>query len=710
MEGQTVSHYRVLEKLGGGGMSVVYKAEDTNLKRLVALKFLPPELTRDDEARQRFVQEAQAASALDHPNICTIHEIDTAPDGQMFIAMAYYDGETLKKRIARGPLAIGEALDIAIQIAQGLAEAHAAGIVHRDIKPANVMFTKGGQVKIVDFGIAKLSGQMGLTQTGTTLGTVAYMSPEQTRGGPGDQQTDIWSLGVVLYEMVTGQLPFPGGHPLGLMNAIQYEQPVPIRQLRLGIPDELERIVSRVLEKNREARYVSADELQRDLVTCRTALASPSLQVPALSQMLRTPKVAVLALVVLLLISLGAIWAYTRGADARWARQEAIPRILTLVGERNYQAAFDLAEKAERYIPADPLLASLWPQFTRTIKVESDPPGAQLYAKPFADVDGDWRSLGGTPLEARFPVGARWIQQLKLEKPGYETILDINYPFSDSLRLTLHAAGTRPAGMVWVSGASPPLRLPGLESLQAEPVDGFLVDQFEVTNRAYKEFVDAGGYRDQRLWRHPITADGRTLPWEEAMSLFRDTTGRLGPSTWEGGTFASGMDDHPVGGVSWYEAVAYAEFTNKRLPTIFHWNRVAITAAASQSVPLSNIDRSELGPVGSHQAIHRSGTRDLAGNVREWVWNETSRTGERFILGGGWSDPPYKFNDSYAALALDRSAINGFRCITLADETADIERVSRMIELPSLDSSPKSQSVTKSSRFCSDSSPMTERT
>ena len=347
MEGQTIGHYRVLEKLGGGGMGVVYKAEDTRLKRLVALKFLPPELTRDDDAKQRFMQEAQAASALDHPNLCTIHEIDETDDGQLFLALAYYDGETLKKRIERGALLIDEALDIALQVAAGLARAHESGIIHRDIKPANVMLTRRGEVKIVDFGLAKLVGQTGLTQTGTTLGTVAYMSPEQTKGVDADARADVWALGVMLYEMLTGRLPFRGEQPLIILNAIQNEAPTPLSRLRQEIPDELERIVSRALDKNREARYVSADELQRDLVTYRTALGSPSREVPALSQMLRTPKVAAVALVTLLLIGLGGIWAYTRGADARWARQEAIPGILTLVEERDYQAAFDLAEEAE---------------------------------------------------------------------------------------------------------------------------------------------------------------------------------------------------------------------------------------------------------------------------------------------------------------------------------------------------------------------------
>ena len=180
--GSRLGQYEVVSLIGGGGMGLVYKAQDTRLKRLVALKLLPPELTRDETAKQRFLQEAQAASALDHPNICTIHEINETPDGQLYLVMAYYEGETLKEKIERGPLALDEALDIAIQVGQGLAEAHTAGVVHRDIKPANVMLPKGAPVKIVDFGLAKLAGQVGLTQTGKTLGTVAYMSPEQARG------------------------------------------------------------------------------------------------------------------------------------------------------------------------------------------------------------------------------------------------------------------------------------------------------------------------------------------------------------------------------------------------------------------------------------------------------------------------------------------------------------------------------------------------
>jgi len=202
--------YRVLEELGRGGMGIVYKAEDIKLQRPVALKFLLHQWVSDPDARERFTQEARAASALDHPNICTIHEIEETDDGRLYIAMGCYEGESLREKIKRGPLETDEAIDLAIQAASGMAKAHAKGIVHRDIKPANILVTQDGVAKVVDFGLAKLAGQVKLTREGTTVGTVAYMSPEQAKGEAVDQRTDIWSLGVVLYEMLSGVLPFKG--------------------------------------------------------------------------------------------------------------------------------------------------------------------------------------------------------------------------------------------------------------------------------------------------------------------------------------------------------------------------------------------------------------------------------------------------------------------------------------------------------------------
>ena len=250
MIGKTISHYKIIEKLGEGGMGVVYKAEDTKLKRTVALKFLPPELTRDPDAKERFIHEAQAASALEHPNICNIHEIDETSDGQMFIVMACYEGETLKDKIERGALTIEEATEIAAQVARGLSKAHAKGIIHRDIKPANVLITEDNEVKIIDFGLARLSGQSRLTKSHTTMGTVAYMSPEQTRGEEVDHRTDIWSLGVVLYEMLSREHPFRGDYEQAVFYSILQEEPEPIDGLCTGHSKEFERVVQKCLQKD----------------------------------------------------------------------------------------------------------------------------------------------------------------------------------------------------------------------------------------------------------------------------------------------------------------------------------------------------------------------------------------------------------------------------------------------------------------------------
>jgi serine/threonine protein kinase/Tfp pilus assembly protein PilF len=273
MIGQTVSHYKILEKLGGGGMGVVYKAQDTRLDRPVALKFLPPDLTRDPEAKERFIHEAKAASALQHANICTIHDIEEH-DGQLFIVMDCYEGETLKKRIDRGLLKIEEALDIAVQIAQGLQKAHEKGIVHRDIKPANILITTDDVAKIVDFGLAKLTGRSVLTKSGTTVGTAPYMSPEQARGEQVDQRTDIWSLGVVMYEMVTGRLPFAAEYAEAIMYRILHEEPQAITSLRSNVPMELERIVKKAIAKNPEERFQNTGDILVDLKSLRKGLES----------------------------------------------------------------------------------------------------------------------------------------------------------------------------------------------------------------------------------------------------------------------------------------------------------------------------------------------------------------------------------------------------------------------------------------------------
>ncbi|MBI1786791.1 MAG: protein kinase [Acidobacteria bacterium] len=661
MIGRVLLHYEVVGKLGEGGMGVVYKARDKELGRLVAIKVLSGDAGLDESRRKRFLQEARTASALNHPNIVTIYDIGHA-DGFDFIVMEFVEGEALKNRIGGG-LPAREAAGLGRQIAGALCAAHSTGIVHRDIKPANILVTPAGTVKVLDFGLAKLTGHASLSDTdptltgggtvdmterGAVLGTAAYMSPEQAEGRSIDPKSDVFSLGVVLYEMLSGRKPFHGDTSLATMMAIVRDAAPPLT----GAPDDLVRLAGLAMQKNRDARCTAA-ELERGLADY---LDSLSVRRHPAGEWVKRPRLVAPVLAALLAAAGGGYWYHQSGAKYRWARDQAATEISRLVEQGKYFPAFDLATEAEKQIPNHPGLAKLWQDFTQNVEVETDPSGADVSYQELGVANAPWRSAGKSPLHGfRLPSGfLRW----KAVKDGFDPALSFPPPI-----LVLSPRAETPRGMVAVSAAVVNYSVFGLGIVGPVAVKRYYMDQFEVTNRQFKEFVENGGYQKREYWKFPFRKANRTLAWEEAMAEFRDSSGRPGPSTWEAGSYRGGEEEFPVGGVSWYEAAAYAQFAGKHLPTIYHWYRSGDPRAAAYVATSANFNGKGPVRVGSDTAgVTAFGAFDMAGNVKEWCWNETD-DGLRFILGGGWNEPPYYFTNPDARSPFDRSPSNGFRCV-----------------------------------------------
>ena len=647
-------------------MGVVYRAEDIRLKRPVALKFLSQALVRDEDAKRRFIREARAASSLDHPNLCTIYEIDEGPDGQLFLAMAFYEGETLKARIARGPVPVDEAVDYVIQVAQGLRKAHEAGIVHRDIKPSNLFVTRDGIVKILDFGLAKQDDQTELTRTGTTPGTVAYMAPEQVRDGETDQRTDLWALGAVLYELLTGRSAFAGENVVAVMHAVLNVEPRLPGDLQSAEPG-LGKVLARVLAKDSTSRYASAGELLHDLSELRSRPdeSHSSKTAPRPKRLLQRPAFAISAAVIVLVVLGIAGWAWTRSSGARWARNQAIPEVDRLVSEGSYPEAFQLAQEASSYVPDDPLLRRLRPEFANTFSVQSTPPGAAVSVRPY-ETSGEWQSLGDTPLiNVQLPRQVlRWrIQSDGFEPAEFVTREQETGPVAEH-KVELQRVGEHPPEMVFIP-AGGTARTFGVQ-LNVADVPPFFLDRYEVTNKEFKEFVDSGGYERASYWEGlDFTRDGKRLSWTDARKYFVDSTRMPGPATWELGDYPDGQADYPITGVSWYEAMAFARFRGKALPTVYHWAKAAVpdneamNSLTAAIVPLSNFGGRGAAPVGRHLGISPFGAYDMHGNVREWVWN--SGPAGAWALGGSWNEASYYYRNPSPVSPFDRSPVNGFR-------------------------------------------------
>jgi formylglycine-generating enzyme required for sulfatase activity/predicted Ser/Thr protein kinase len=668
---RTVSHYRIEEEIGRGGMGVVYRALDTRLGRTVAIKMLMGQATADADRIRRFVQEARSASALNHPHIVTIYDIEEA-DGSTFIAMELLEGMPLDRVVAEGPLPTATALEYGAQIASALEAAHASGIVHRDIKPANIIITRDGRAKVLDFGLAKLFERAPALETmtsfatrpGLVMGSPAYMSPEQAEGKPVDARSDIFSFGAMLYEMLAGRRPFAGGSDPGIITSILRDQPPPIRGVRGGVPASVEAIVNRCLAKDPAARYANAGALHADLKAAHTALTRPA------EAVWRRP--AVLIPVTLLLVAAAALgaWQALETRRGRLARQLAIPEIERLQSSEQFVQAVRRAREAERYAPDEiARVRQTWyrPNFT------TQPDGVDVAIKNYLDVNGTWEPLGQTPISGHaLPFG---YYRVRISKAGYLPVEISSPALGRRPTIKLAREGSAPPGMVLVSGGDFSVGV-------AKPVllPDFWLDKYEVTNREFKRFVDAGGYRDKKYWNEPFSQGDRVLAFDDAMARFRDATGRTGPASWELGSYPEGQEEFPVGGISWFEAAAFAEFAGKSLPTIYHWYRAAnVDELSADILRLSNFEGKGPRKVGESGGLGPWGTLDMAGNVKEWCANVTQGTTLRFILGGSWDEPNYQYTQPDAQDPWGRPTRYGVRLVKnagpIGDAAAPVGRV-----------------------------------
>jgi predicted esterase len=509
------------------------------------------------------------------------------------------------------------------------------------------MITPHG-VKVLDFGLAKILSDPGTTEPNAIMGTPAYMAPEQVEGREPTSRTDLFALGLVVYEMSVGRLPFPGVS-LGRMlsSGAQTVVPQPSRE-RTGLPAVFDGLVAKLLEKDSARRPQSASEVARELSALADGFAAP----PPRSRW--RPVAIIPAIVALLIIAAGGAWFYHRSEQRHWVREHAIPEISQLASKQPL-AAFRLLGRAEEILPGDAQVAQIAQSSTQLTSVDSLPAGAQVEIQDYIS-PGAWFSLGTTPLtSARIPNGYfRW----RISRPGAGEFIAAPATFQH-MHFQLRSQGTAP-GMVPVPGYNFADMIDFIGALHYK-IPPFDIDQFEVTNAQFQKFVDRGGYRRPEFWKEKFIKDGQDLTWRQAMDLFRDPTGRSAPSTWAGGHFPPGQENYPVSGVSWYEAAAYAVFAGKSLPTIGQWYTVAPSDFSVYSVSQSNFNGRGPAPVGTYQGVGPFGTYDMAGNVREWVWNAVENN--RFVLGGAWLTQTYQAFDPEALPAFDRSALNGFRCV-----------------------------------------------
>ena len=680
LAGRTIGHYEVLSLIGKGGMGEVYRARDTRLDRTIALKLLVSTRSGDSQSHSRFLREARLAATLDHPNICTVFDVGES-NGLAYIAMQYVEGRSLRSVIDGRPLPLETILTFAIQMAGALAAAHRREIIHRDIKPENVIINNAGDAKVLDFGLAKTieDAAPNLTRSDVLVGTPAYMSPEQARGAHLDRRSDIFSFGVVLYEMATGEAPFRRESSVETMHAIIDQPHAPVRELNTEVPLELAKTIDRCLAKEPADRYSTMDELARDLQRLKTAQVQPQ-------PVGGTRKLVAGAVAAALIVSLGGGWFAFNAYRETQARNQ-IPRIEELAHRGKYLEAYNLALNTRRVVPTDPKLTHLMRGIVNSVSITSEPPGARVFLRGFVEgVDPSTmipQFAGVTPISDLEIAHGEYI--VRLELAGYApfegsingyNIGDVDAPTTvpfRPLKVTLIPANQSHPNMVYVPGTDYRLVSWRRPSDAVVKLDGFFIDKYEVSNQDYKEFVSSGGYLKKEYWKYPFLKGGREIPWADAIAEFVDRTRLPGPRDWSNQNYPDGKERHPVTGISWYEAAAYAAFRGKTLPTIFQWEKAARNGATTPVEVMlpwgisrhfahhANLTSTGTVPTGSFDfGMSPFGVYEMAGNASEWLVNET--TDGFLTAGASWADPAYSFGGIGPFPPFFSSDRLGFRC------------------------------------------------
>ena len=698
--------YKVLSELGSGGMGTVFLAQDMKLKRQVAIKVLNENTANDASNIERFKREVKLVAGLSHPNVIGLYDF-IEHKGDSYAVMEYAAGQTLDKSLKIRSLERDEVIRLARGIASGLSAAHQKGIVHRDIKPANILITDTGQVKILDFGLAKdkppvdfnentVSAVDMKTQQGTILGTVGYMAPEQVIGKPSDVRSDVFSFGVVLYEMLTQERAFKRDSVMETLTAILKEEVTFPALSENDDNDRLVELIRRCLNKEPSLRYRDLTEVS-GLLDADELIGnegSNRMEPDAKKKMnLSFSVIAAVAGLILLTIVISAFASKESSTvqpvetdstiansvqqhagtletpEVIEARQVMLPKMLELISEGDLQSAYELGEEIAKWLPDDTIFVRAFGDISIKYKVYSSPPGAEVYVGVYGEDVDQFKRIGVTPIEDG--VMSPGLKHLVLHLDGYQktNLLYGQKALKDTVisNVVLDPIDPSIDEMVRI----PEGKAGRLIGMTIEPhqdrhvlVPEFLMDRFEVRNRDYQEFVDAGGYDNPDFWTDEFAINGNPMSFDDAMQLFVDTTGRPGPSTWEVGSYKTGLDEFPVQGVSWYEARAYARFRGKELPTLYHWLRARSVPGLdllSEYISNSNINKEEYLRVGTNRGISAFGISDLFGNVAEWMVNSLGT--QKLSLGGAVEDQEYFANHATSADLFDRDAKRGFRCI-----------------------------------------------